>query len=56
MEQNETIVKELCIAVYNVVETFQFQSAYGMTPQGNSENGLKCDDGHVPYTVGLCSE
>jgi len=48
--QNETIVKELCVAAHNVIETFQFQSPYAMRPHGNSENGLNWDDGHIPYT------
>jgi hypothetical protein len=48
--QNETVVKELSIAGHSVLETFQFQSPYGMRPHGNSENGLNWDDGHIPYT------
>jgi hypothetical protein len=47
--QNETIVKELCVAAHNVIETFQFQSPYTMRPHGNCENGLNLDDGHIPY-------
>jgi hypothetical protein len=39
-KQNETIVKGLCIAAHNVLETFRFQSPYGMRPHGNSKNGL----------------
>jgi len=47
--QNETVVKELSIAGHNVLETFQFQSPYGMKPH-KCENGLNLDDGHIPYT------
>jgi hypothetical protein len=48
--QNETVVKELSIGGHNFLETFQFQSPYGMRPHGNSENSLNLDYGHIPYT------
>ena len=49
--QKETVVKELSNAGHNVLETFQFQSPYGMRAHGTFENGLNWDDGHIPYTL-----
>ena len=42
--QNETVVKELSIAIHNVLETFQFQSPYTTRLHGIYENGLNWDD------------
>ena len=39
----------MSIAGRNVLETFQFQCAYAIRPQGDIENGLNSDDGHIPY-------
>ena len=47
--QNETIIKELSIVGDKVLETFQFLTPYAMRPHGDSENGLNCDDWHIPY-------
>jgi len=47
--KNEAVVKELSIAGRNVFETFQFQSPYPTSPHGDGENGLNCDNGHIPY-------
>ena len=48
--QNETVVKELFIAGQIVLEGFQFQSPYAMTPHSISENDLNLDYGYIPYT------
>jgi hypothetical protein len=38
--QNETVVKELCVASAAAAETFRFKSSYKMADHGSSENGL----------------
>jgi hypothetical protein len=38
--QEEIIVKELSIAAEDVIQTFHFQSPYGMQPHGSEANGL----------------
>jgi len=38
--QNETIVKELCVASAAASETFRFKSPYKMAEHGSSENGV----------------
>jgi len=38
--QNETIVKEFCVATTAESKTFSFMSPYKMTNHGSSENGL----------------
>ena len=45
-KQNESVVKELSIANHNVLETFQFQSPYGMRPH----------DTYPLHSIGLCTE
>jgi len=47
--QNETFVKELCIASSTASETFRFKSPYKMADHGSSENGINCPDGHIEY-------
>jgi hypothetical protein len=48
--QNLVIVKELSIAVKNVLHTFHFRSPYAMQhPHGSAEKGLNLDDGIIPY-------
>ena len=49
VEQNETVVKELCIVGWNFLETFRFQIPYAMRRHGDIDNGLNWDDGHIPY-------
>lgn len=34
---------------YGVIQTFHFQSPYGMQPHGSVDNWLNWDDGHFPY-------
>ena len=38
----------MSIAGENFVETFQFQIPYVMRLQGDKENWLNWDDGHIP--------
>ena len=45
----ETVLKELSIAVENVLETFHFEIPYAMTPHGDIENGLNFDDKIITY-------
>ena len=47
--KNETIIKKLSIACENVLQKFHFQGPYTMRPDGDTENGLNWDDGHIPY-------
>ena len=48
--QNEEIVKEISVAAADVIETFHFQSPYGMRPHGSTENVLSWEDGNIPYS------
>jgi len=47
--QNETFVKELCVASATAGETFQFKSPYMMADHGSSEKGINWADGHIEY-------
>jgi len=47
--QNETVVKELCVASAAAVETFRFKSRYKMADHGSSQNGLNWADQHIEY-------
>ena len=47
--QNEAVIKELSNAGENALETFHFQSNYALGPNGDEENGLNRNDGHVAY-------
>jgi len=47
--QNETVVKELCVARADASETFLFKSPYKMADHGSSDNGLNWTDGHIEY-------
>jgi len=44
-QQNETVVKELCVAA--VSETFRFKSPYKTVDHISSENVINCADGHI---------
>lgn len=48
-QQNEDIIKEVCVAAENVIETFHFKSPYAMTDHGSDENGLSWSDGQLDY-------
>ena len=45
--QNETVVKELCIASVTASETFRFKYPYKMADYGSSDNGINWADGHI---------
>jgi len=45
--QNETVVKELCVASATASETFRLKSPYKMADHGSSENGIHWADGHI---------
>ena len=47
--QNETVVKELCVASAPASETFRFKGPYKMADHGSSINGLKWADRHIEY-------
>ena len=47
--QNETIVKELCVASAIASETFRFKPPYKMADHGSIENGINWADGHIEY-------
>ena len=47
--QNETIVKELCVASAAAFETFRFKSPYKMADHCSSENVPNWADGHGEY-------
>jgi hypothetical protein len=47
--QNETVVKELCVAGAAASETFRFKSPYKMADHGSSENGINWADGYIEY-------
>jgi hypothetical protein len=48
--QNETIVKELCVASATISENFRFKSPYKMADHGSSENGINWADGIIQYS------
>ena len=45
----EPIFKELASVSDGVIQTFLFKAPYPMHAHGSQENGLNCDDGHIPY-------
>ena len=47
--QNETVVKELCVASARASETFRFKPPYKMADHGSTENGINWIDGHIEY-------
>jgi len=47
--QNETVVKELCVARAAASETFRFKPPYRMADHGSKVNGLNWIDGHIEY-------
>jgi len=47
--QNETVVKELCVASATAGEMFRFKSPYKMASHGSSECGINLADGHIEY-------
>jgi len=47
--QNETVVKELCVASAAASETFRFNIPYKMADHGSSESGLNWADRHIEY-------
>ena len=46
---NEIVVKELSVAVKNMIDSFRFKSPYSMTSQASDENGLNWEDGQIAY-------
>jgi len=49
-QQNETVVKELCVASAAASGTFRFKSPYKISEDCSLENGLIWADGHIEYT------
>jgi len=47
--QNETVVKELCVASAKASEKFRFKSPYKMADRGSFENWIHWADGHIEY-------
>jgi len=47
--QNETVVKELCVASASASETFRFTPPYKMADHGPTEYGINWIDGHIEY-------
>jgi len=47
--QNETVVKELCLASAAAFEMFRFKNPYKMADLGSSEDGRNWADGHIQY-------
>jgi hypothetical protein len=45
--QNETVVKELCVASATASDTFRFKSPYNLADHGSSENAITWADGHI---------
>jgi len=45
--QNETVVKEFCVASAGASETFRFKPSYKMADHGSTENGINWIDGHI---------
>ena len=48
-QQNETGVKELCVAIATDGKTFRFNSPYKMLDHGSFENGINWTVGHIEY-------
>jgi len=48
-QQNETVVKELCVASAIASETFRFKPPYKISDHGSIEDGIKWMDGHINY-------
>ena len=46
---NETVIKEIALVADGVIRTLHFQAPYDIQSHGSTENGLKLDDGHIPY-------
>ena len=47
--QNETVVKELCVASAVASETFRSKLPYKMANHGSTEDGINWIDGHIEY-------
>jgi len=47
--QNETVVKELCVASAIASELFRFKPPYKMADHGSIENGINWADRHIEY-------
>jgi len=47
--QNETVVKELCVASARASETYRFKPSYKMADHCSTENGINWIDGHIEY-------
>jgi len=47
--QNETVVKEICVASAIASVTFGFKLPYKMADHGSIENGMNWADGHIEY-------
>ena len=47
--QNETIVKELYVAIAALSETLRFKSPYEKKDHGSPGNGLNSTDVHIDY-------
>ena len=48
--QNETVVKEICVASAAASETFRLKPPYKMPDHGSTENGINWIDGHIEYS------
>ena len=47
--QNETVVKELCVASATARDTFRLKIPYEMAGHGSWENGINWNYGHIEY-------
>jgi len=47
--QNETFVKEICVATAIASETFRFKPPYKMADHWSIESGINWMDGHIDY-------
>jgi len=47
--QNETVVKEFCVASAAATESFLFKPTYKMAVHGSPENGINWLDDHIEY-------
>jgi len=47
--QNESVVKELCVASAAASETFRFKPPYNMPDHGSTENAINWIVGHIEY-------
>ena len=45
--QNQTVVKEICVASAIASETFSFKPPYKIADHGSKENGINWADGHI---------